>query len=293
MYKVLGGYTILEVMIFLVVSASLLASAAVVIGGSQGHTQFRQGIYDLNSKMSAWISNVTSGFPGGANRSYSCILGGNGRPQISSPPTASTTPDCVFIGKAIQFSDVGMPSQAQTVYAYSIFGRRTNAAGDQLSANLIEANPIAATATYGSGNVDLTETYGLTGGVKVLSLTMTGTGGSSSSGHLAGFFLDFNTGNSGAQNGNTTLNAYRYRLNSNATPADSSSGATVANCLQLASGSGCEKPAGTPDNAWPENLKSWQVCLGNDTNSDKAVLSITSSPVGLGAQTKVEFKDCS
>jgi hypothetical protein len=296
MLKVFGGYTILEVMIFLVISTALIASATVAVGGSSGHTQFNQGMRDVNSKIQDWIGNVINGFPGDNQQSYNCTAPGNSRPTINLG-SGSTTPDCIFIGKAIQFTDSSSaptPDQPSKIYAYSVFGTRTFKDGGgntTLSDNLYDSNPIAATGQFSSGQ-DLTEVFTMTGGLKILSINSTSSLGSAHS-HLIGFFSSFNTEQNTTQNGAESLNAFAFPIDSNEVPANSNGGSTIAHCLELASNSAtCKLPVAGDPNLWPPSLQSVQICFGNDNNNDTAVLTISSNN-GLGAQTAVDYKVCS
>lgn len=292
MRRVSNGYTIIEVMVFLVISAALLASAIVVIGGRDAHVQFSQSMRDIESKMQDWINDVSTGFTGTTAAQYSCTLDGTDMPQInnrsvSSPPSE---PECIFLGRAIQFTDASysVPEQSSKVYVYSVFGRR-EVSSNQLVDNMIDANPIAATgSSTGSGNADITETYTLNGGAKVLSVTSTG--GSLPNNHMIGFFSSFNTEQSVSQNGSQSLKAYQYRLNLSAAPGNNQpGGASVRNCIKLAVGL-CG-PGSVNKYQWPEPLQKLAICFGNDRNSDQALLTINSSN-GQGATTQLEFKDC-
>lgn len=84
------GYTIVEVMIFLVVSGALLVSVLGVIGGQQQKTRFQTGVRDFESQMQDMINDVETGYyPNSAG-----IAGEGGATKIG---------DKIFIGKGIQF----------------------------------------------------------------------------------------------------------------------------------------------------------------------------------------------
>jgi hypothetical protein len=296
MLKVFGGYTILEVMIFLIISTALIATATVAVGGSNAHTQFNQGMRDVNSKIQDWIGNVVNGFPGDNQQSYSCAAPGNSRPTVSVG-AGSTSPDCIFVGKAIQFTDSSSaptPDQPTRLYAYSVFGARMfkdSSGNSTLSDNLYDSNPIAATGQFSSGQ-DLTEAYTMTGGLKILSINSTSSAGSGHS-HLIGFFSSFNTEQNTTQNGSESLNTFAFPIDDNQIPANNAGGSSIAHCLELASSSSaCRLPALGDPNKWPPTLQTVQICFGNDNNSDTAVLTISSNN-GLGAQTAIDYKVCS
>jgi hypothetical protein len=296
MLKVLGGYTILEVMIFLIISTALIASAEVAVGGSNAHTQFNQGMRDVNSKIQDWIGNVINGFPGDNQQSYKCSAPGGSRPTIIAG-TGSTSPDCIFIGKAVQFTDASSsptPGQTGHLYAYSVFGARMfkdSSGNTTLSDNMYDSNPIAATGQFSSGT-DLTEDYTLPGGLKILSIKSTSSLGPGNS-HLIGFFSSFNTEQNTTQNGAESLNAFAFPVDTNQKPANNPGGSTVAQCLELAnSSSACKLPVAGDPNQWPPALQNVQICFGSDNNNDTALLTISSNG-GLGAQTALDYQVCS
>lgn len=283
MQRVSNGYTIIEVLIFLAISGMLLIIAFTFLSGSEAHTRFSQSMHDMQSKIQDWTNDVTTGFAGNisgtTNGSIHCKLAGQ-KPQITDNGNPSGNPDCIFLGKAIQFTDSNSPpisGQESKVYAYSIFGRRLDSSGN-LVGDLADANPTAATGVGNNGKTDLTEEYDIGGGAKVLSVTSAGVANS----HMAGFFLSFNQLNN-STNGSEDLKAYQYSLtNNNAKPADQDSAqGPVDTCISLAT------PCDTLN-----ALQSWVICFGNDSNNDTAVLTISSSN-GTGATTNLEFKACS
>jgi len=100
-----GGFTIIEVMIFLTVSAFMFASAIGIFRGQQQATQFSQSIRQFDSNLSDVINDTVTGvFPelpdvecayAGASLSFSSQRGSNTGENNS----------CIFLGKVIQFGD--------------------------------------------------------------------------------------------------------------------------------------------------------------------------------------------
>ncbi len=309
-----GGYTIVETMIFLAVSAFILFISFIFLSGRDDHVRFQTSMRDTQSKIQDWLNDVTDGFAGGSNGvngNYHCFSNG-GKIEIDTGQANPANPnqsdaECIFLGKAIQVTDdtsSTAPDQNKKLYAYSVFGDRTISDGTdtRLVANLEEAKPFAAVSDGSCGQcADLSEEYDLNGTTKVLKVTSskidpdTGsvvTGGLS---HLAGFYLSFNK-LAANQNGNSDIRPYLYNLNESAYPAtDSGNGLRVRDCISL-QGTDCPRPftrggGGSTPSQWPESLSSWQICFGNDSNDDQALLTITSSN-GVGVDTKLEFKTC-
>src|SRR5579862_4434533 len=215
MRKVSGGYTILEVLIVLGVSTIILGAAILTIQGTSARTEFAQSMRDVNSSAQDWINDVTDGFTGGSPASSTCKII-SGRPQIV-PSYPGSTPDCVFVGKAIQITDDSscancVQNQSSKIYIYSIFGQRVDSQGTLID-NLSEAASTPAVGNVAAGvqtGKDLTETYDVLNGASVKKVTINST---ASTGALIGFFNNFNglaatSGNSA--NGSQTLNAYYY-----------------------------------------------------------------------------------
>jgi hypothetical protein len=304
MQRVSSGYTIIEVLIFLAVSGFLLVVSITFLSGREGHARFSTSMRDMQSKMQDWLNDTPSGFAGGQsgtnNGDIFCRVVGT-KLQIKDTGTPPDSPDCIFLGKAIQFTDSTTShnaGQESKVYAYSVFGRRTliDATGsERLVANIPEASPTPAVpipSVSGSNKVNLTDTYTLGGVTKVLSVTsqaINSSGGIiNGHSHLAGFFLSFNQ-LSANRNGSQDLKSYLFNLPNNEDPGTTSS--TVDDCIGL-SGSCAKTPNSLSDDLWPQAMASWQICFGNDGNSDTAVLTIGTSN-GFGASTRLDFKACS
>ena len=105
------GYTILETMIFLAVSAAMFVSAMAFISGRQNRTEFTSAVRDFESSMNDLANDVSNGYySNSANgNSINCTASGTSL-TINTQPTDSQGSHigCLFLGKAIQF----MPSSA-------------------------------------------------------------------------------------------------------------------------------------------------------------------------------------
>jgi type II secretory pathway component PulJ len=262
------GYTIIEVMIFLAISVALMASAMNLIKGKQAETEFSQKARDAQSKLQSWINNVSTGFTGADPSQDHCKI--SGLPEVvtntSDPaPVGGYTPECVYLGEAIQLVDSG--SNNNTIYAYSVFGTRLN--GGVEPKNLKTSNPEAAAGQGGS--VDLTQ-----------SLDLTPLHVSSTTSHLVGFYNSINTESStSAGNGQSDVNAYEYAFSgSPSTPADQGNTALIQ-CIELTG------PCNTAD--YPPKLSRLDVCLSDGKRT--AQLSVISSS-GLGADVTLTYKNC-
>lgn len=158
-----GGYTIMEVLIVLGVTAILFASAAMLIAGRQNRTAFEQAIRSIHSQIQALIEEVTIGhYPDITTIECEATAGG---PRIT-PGSGSqgTSGACIFMGRAIQFGVAGTdPEQFKT---YTIAGLRLGASGGAVQ-SLSQVRPIlVAPSTAQPDTPDLSTTglleHGLT-----------------------------------------------------------------------------------------------------------------------------------
>jgi hypothetical protein len=307
MQRVPLGYTIIEVIIFLAISTAILLTTIGFISGSEGHNRFSQSMRDTQSKIQDIINDIPTGVSGASvNVDAHCKFTA-GLAQIDDGPAPNNggpfnTSNCVFLGKAIQFTDKNWPDQAAPgkIYFYSVFGTRstTTALGDiKEVSNLDEANVFAAVGNGGcntcSGTKDFTEVYNIPGNSRVKSiLNSSGVGGGGSFSHLAGFYLSFNQ-LFGTESGSANVRAYQYPLNGNRDPANvaTASGQDAYDCLRLATINGVTCAPQAPVENWPRPLTDWQICFYNTNNTDQAVITISSQD-GINVSTKLEFKEC-
>lgn len=282
MQSVSRGYTMVEIMIVLAISALMILIATTFLAGRQGHTQFSQSMRDLQSKVQSWLDDVPNGFAFGSNgTAYCAILGSSVRIYNSGRP-ANATPDCIFLGKAIQFNDG--PDNNQ-VYAYSVFGQRADNNGNLLG-TIKDTGPEPAAGKCGNC-ADFTETYTLKDGTHLKKVMKSSdVPAASNDSHLAGFYLSLNTDKkSVGQNGQTDLIGYQYPfISSTNAPNDNS----VIQCLEDMPPD-CQFTAGQTE---PAFLSDWELCFDNNANDDTAVLTITGGTNGQGIATQLEFKSC-
>jgi hypothetical protein len=284
MQRTFGGYTLIEVMIFLAVSSVMLAVTIVAIKGQQAHTEFITTMNDVDTKFQQWIDQVVNGFSGSTaatgSGDYKCQLGPGGpnaSPELVSTPGAGNdlgaNPACIFLGKALQVNSNQSSTDSGHIYAYSILGRRTYISGGQEATadNLKHANPVAAVF----GDIDLTEDYKIPQGVRVLSVKSTTAGIPDS--RMAGFFNSFNSGNTA--NGSSSLLAVQFPFNQNRGKDDNQ----VLKCLELKATCNANPPA-VPDNLWP--MSKWQICFDNQKDDERALVTIVSSN-GFGASVQI------
>ena len=152
------GYTVVEVMIFLVVTSALFVIAVVYISGQQRKTEFSQAIRNIQSKINDTINNVSTGYYYNSG-SFNCTSNGSGPTLGPGSQGQGEHKDCIFLGRAMQFAANGASSNFNI---YNLVGQRTISGGQQAQ-NLADALPKAISPPNGA---DTTETgrlqYGLT-----------------------------------------------------------------------------------------------------------------------------------
>jgi Tfp pilus assembly protein PilE len=297
MQRAFGGYTLIEVMIFLAVSSVLLAVTVVAIRGQQAHTEFTSGVNDLNTKMQQWIDQVANGLSGSTadinTSDYNCVVpnpsDNNSLPQLDKVAAGSGTarganPQCVFLGKAVEFLHTMTDGSASpydgTIEAYTVIGRRTYTPSGGIETtvdSLVHAKPVAAVFP----DVSLTEEYRIPDGVKVLSVKSKASAAAPySPSHMAGFFTSFS--NESSSNGSMSVIGVQYPLTTAFLPGAPG----PLNCIKLDSSSPCNG-ASAPSNLWP--MYDWEICLQSSRSDDRALLTLNSGSGGLGVATKLKL----
>lgn len=148
------GFTIIEVIIVLAVTATLFVSATVYISGRQAKTEFQVGSQQLQQQFQQIISDVQNGYYPNSGSIYCSVSAGV--VVLSSAGTAGQggNKDCIFVGKVIV---LGGQTPAQ-YKVFSLAGKRQSAPGKEV-ANVDEAQPVAlAPATASDTFSDLTAT---------------------------------------------------------------------------------------------------------------------------------------
>ena len=95
------GFTIIETLIFLVVSSFVFIAAISQYSNQQHAVQFRQGVRDIQSQLQSMISDVATSYTPDIS-TYNCTADTLNNPLVMTP--ASSPPDnsgCIFLGKAI------------------------------------------------------------------------------------------------------------------------------------------------------------------------------------------------
>lgn len=146
--KALAGYTIIEVMLFLIISSALLTSAMAIISGQQQRTQFATGLREFESKLQDIINDVEVGFFPSGNDVVCSVPGmetnTDAAPVLSvATSEQGTSQECMYMGKAIQFFK-GAEGVTDSYRVITVAGKRLDFNNTSFKAE--EPSSIEATA---------------------------------------------------------------------------------------------------------------------------------------------------
>ncbi len=164
------AFTIVEVMIFLAVSALMMVAAFAMFSGQTQKTQFTQAINDIQAQLNDVINNVSTGYYSNTNN-FQCRapIAAESGPQITALANANnqgTNGGCVYIGRAVHFNVGGNKKLYNT---YNLVGLQyVTGSTSTIPISLTQSFPVAiapsASAAHLSvppGQVSQTLSYGL------------------------------------------------------------------------------------------------------------------------------------
>lgn len=287
-----GGYTLLEVMLFLAISTVIFTLSIVVVRGQAGDNEFRTSVDDITSKFQQWIDEVQNGSSSNpsdaSNSTLQCSTiteSGKSYPHLitGSGSERGSNQSCILLGKAILLNS---QTNNDSIEAIPVVGLRTDGSGNLVN-TIKDSHPIAALnqGPNSVSEVDLSETYKIPNGTR-LSSVKDSTSSCGSGSYLGGFFTNLDTTN--ANGGAESLVAAQYPYcDDNSTIASSDPTSTaVAGCIMLQTAGSNNCDPGALSNLW--QMGNWQLCFTNSRTSDYAEVNINSSG-GLGATLHTTF----
>lgn len=251
-----AGFTIVETMIVLAVSASLFFIAAIFVGGKQAKTEFQVGVRNIQTELQQIINETASGYYGLQNTSSCTATGLPGSDLTFSPGTNNlgASGDCIFIGKAIVID-------GNKLYAYPIAGARQVSGFDT-------DNPVTARATA----VPSPDTFTLPNGMTLVSSSYTAT---LATGVTRGFAVLSSMANGAdSLSGSQTFDLYRLGGSFNA-------GATTDDFRSVING---EK--GRPIADAYQQQSALRLCVKSGGTNQSALITIGGSS-GLAIKTEI------
>lgn len=218
-----SGYTIIETMIFLVITGALLASALYFLTGQQTRTQFNQGLREMDAQIRGTLNEVESGYfddRGG----FTCTAGPGATLTIASGGSAAqgTNQDCVFMGKVIQFgpSNGGGCSgdnenECKDYAVHTVVGKRTVTGGvSPATLNDAVLTPIF-TSSRSANSPDISEYRSLPGGLRINRMYEIQANGTVNPIGSVGFLYKLNASAGSSSNGVTMVGVSSSTLGDN------------------------------------------------------------------------------
>lgn len=160
-----GGYTLVEVLIFVGLTSFLLVIGITNINRSRDHNEFSQAVRDLESRIRDIINDVPTGyFP--TNDDLSCTVLPGPRPTISGAGGngLGKSEVCLYVGKALQFAPDGNDDQ---ILIYTLAGRRFDAVTNTPVQSIDAAQPVAVASTTMPGFPDSVQSISLQNGLEI------------------------------------------------------------------------------------------------------------------------------
>jgi len=173
-----AGFTIIETLIVLGVTAALLFSVLLLIGGKTDQTQFKSAINQAQTSFQDVINNASSGsYPNEGH--FTCSLNSGTVTIITSNnPQQGANYGCTFVGSVVGFNNFSQPSASNQKYTvYTVVGQQcTNNSVDFADCSnpttWPATDPYLLTASTGTQS-----TQSLLSGISLVSATITDVNG--------------------------------------------------------------------------------------------------------------------
>lgn len=287
-----SGFTIVETLIVLAISALLAVSALALVNGRQNKTEFQTAINGLSQQLQQIINETSSGYYPN-NNNFSCQVSPSGTtPQFGAAgPAQGTNTDCMFVGKTIRFGSAGggsLKADAYTVYPL-VANRLTNSGVDAScylvslpTCTAVDAHIIAiAPSTVHAGYADDTTTTLLGGGLTFKWAKYTNSAGLTTSSNptypiaLVSFLSNLATFSSGQLNsGSQQMALYSF------------------SSVPVALGVGTQNSQQVADAIYQNALQSYQsvaLCFQSGTTQQSGLITIGSGTSGgLGVNLAIK-----
>jgi len=272
------GYTILEVMIFLAVTAGLFVMIAGTFSRRQATTEFSIAVRDMESRLQDIANDVSTGYysnPG----TFRCRIIGAAPDIVAGTNTQGTNNDCIFVGRVAQFDLAG--SSGKQFNLYSVVGAR-QASGEDVE-NFDEAQPRALANPVSP--VDLTEGLSVPVGLVIRSMYAVGTRTNPTLRYpirAAGFFSSFGAGSSDPTS--LTVNVMPIGGLASGNPPVSNSKADVVSAVSRVNNARATEYANPPGGI--------MVCMDGDNTNQHVLLKLGGNARQLATDSTIEEGTC-
>lgn len=132
------GYTIIEVMIVISVSAIVFAAAVAGYSRQNQRTEFANAVRDIESTIQDILNDVSTGYYPKSN-TFACTRAGGGAnnvPELSlGSAEQGTNQDCIFLGKAVKLKDADLNS---SFTSHTLLGLRNSSSNDEVPSSNVD-----------------------------------------------------------------------------------------------------------------------------------------------------------
>jgi hypothetical protein len=135
-----GGYTIVETLIFLAVSAGIFFAAVQLIGGQQGKAQFVNAVRDFETKLTDIANDVSTGYYQNGT-TFNCDAVPTGPDPQPGARTQGTNEGCIFTGTVVKFGEGASEDDRTKFTQFTMAGLRTDPSTGLNTATLVAAKP--------------------------------------------------------------------------------------------------------------------------------------------------------
>lgn len=295
-----NGYTIVETLIFLAVSAAMFVSAMALISGRQAKAEFTQGVRTFNSTLQDVANDVSTGYYADSTVNgtrFSCTanavsvsLFAAGGPSDNQ----GTNKDCIFVGKTIQFGP--NPAGLENYNLITLVGKRlVNGTSGHDVQTFQEAN-VTAVVPSAVSRVDATLTGRFGGGVTVECVLTANTVFTPATDHPCTNtptaykvdMLTFLTTFHGLDNSGN-LESGSSQVDLIASKNTTSLGQTLSYTAQRINGF---KPSGPTQNVWTNPAGGAFICLQSNGSHQFAMIQIGGGTSRFSSDTIISGGGC-
>lgn len=274
------GYTIIEVLLVLAISTTMLFSVLIIFRNQQSNSRYLQATQDLSSKIINISTAVAAGVAPDSER-YGCERDARSLPLLNNTAGSSLTggrTDCVFLGRAVQV----VPGSGD-IYVYTILGTKVPYAQyttPQPKTIVDQHHP--RLAQLANSMMAMNDTYKLPGGAKIKSASISN-GGTDKIMNLAAFYEAI--GGIAPSSGAPVLQLWVY-------PADSSVPLNNQMAPSLADAGKCPQNGctGNPARCIEDSclgtvvVDAWKLCVVDGQGQKPFLLTVLSSPSGISTK---------
>jgi prepilin-type N-terminal cleavage/methylation domain-containing protein len=125
------GFTIIETMMVLAISAGLFVLIAATLAGRQNRTEFDQSIQDVKAQIQQAISQVGAGVYANTNN-FTCSAGAGAPVITAATGNQGANSGCIFLGKVVQFG-VNSTTNPEETRSFVVAGLQKDASGNEVS----------------------------------------------------------------------------------------------------------------------------------------------------------------